>query len=113
MTRPVADILKQAQREGWPTSSVDAMANHHLCGGITRDYVNHCFAGPATTREDGHAEARQDAAPLGREGVASAESEGTPVADPNCSQCHGNGWRRPTPFEGKDDVRCECPTPPK
>lgn len=31
MTRPIAEILEQAQREGWPTSSIDAMANHHLC----------------------------------------------------------------------------------
>lgn len=28
--RPVAEILEQAQRENWPTSSIDAMANHHL-----------------------------------------------------------------------------------
>lgn len=43
MTRPVAEILEQAEREGWPTSYIDAMANHHLCGGITRDYVNRCI----------------------------------------------------------------------
>jgi hypothetical protein len=85
MTWPVADILKQAQREGWPTSSVDAMANHHLCGNLlTRDYVNNCFAGHAATREDGPGEARQGAAPrLRTPGVASASStEGNTVATP-------------------------------
>lgn len=43
MTRPVAKILEQARREGWPTSSIDALANHHLCAGLERDYVNDCF----------------------------------------------------------------------
>jgi hypothetical protein len=41
--RPVAEILEQAEREGWPTSSIDAMANHHLCGTPTQDYVNKWF----------------------------------------------------------------------
>lgn len=53
MTRPVAEILEQAEREGWPTSSIDALTNHHLCGGLARDYVNDCFAGPARTPETG------------------------------------------------------------
>lgn len=44
MTRPVAEILEQAAREQWPTSYIDAMANHHLCGNLARDYVNDCFA---------------------------------------------------------------------
>lgn len=35
MTRPVAEILEQAKREGWPTSYIDAMANHHLCARST------------------------------------------------------------------------------
>lgn len=30
MTRPVAEILEQARLENWPTSSIDAMANHDL-----------------------------------------------------------------------------------
>ncbi len=38
MTRPVAEILEQAEREGWPTSYIDAMANHHLCGNLARDF---------------------------------------------------------------------------
>jgi hypothetical protein len=46
VTRPVAEILAKAEREHWPTSFIDAMANHHLCGGITRDYVNECFSEP-------------------------------------------------------------------
>jgi hypothetical protein len=41
---PAAAILAQAEREGWPTSSIDAMANHHMCGNLARDYVNECFA---------------------------------------------------------------------
>lgn len=40
MTRPVAEILEQAKREHWPTSSIDAMANHHLC---TNEPVNRWF----------------------------------------------------------------------
>lgn len=64
MTRPVADILAEAKRDGWPTSLIDAMANHHRCGHIARDYVNGCFVdqrhGP---RGDGQTEARQDAGP--------------------------------------------------
>jgi hypothetical protein len=110
MTRPVTEILEQAERENWPTSSIEAMANHHLCANRVRDYVNECFAGHAATREDGPGEARQGAVPLGREGAASAQSvQGDAVeADQNCPQCHGTGWRRPTPFEGTGDVRCNC-----
>lgn len=29
---PVHRILERAQREGWPTSYINAMSNHHLCG---------------------------------------------------------------------------------
>jgi hypothetical protein len=78
VTRPVAEILEQAKREGWPTSSIDAMANrHHLCANLlARDYVHDCFAGNAAAREDGPGEARQDAAPTGRGGVASTSTEG-------------------------------------
>jgi hypothetical protein len=76
MNRPVAEILEQARREGWPTSYIDAMANHHLCGGLARDYVNECFVdqrhGP---RGDGQADTRQDAAPSGPAGAASPEQE--------------------------------------
>lgn len=42
MTRPVADILAEAERDGWPTSLIDAMANHHLCGGLTREHGDDC-----------------------------------------------------------------------
>lgn len=42
MTRPVEEILEQARREGWPTSSIDAMAKHHLCGNA-RDSANRWF----------------------------------------------------------------------
>jgi hypothetical protein len=77
MTQPVAEILERAKREGWPTSSVDALANHHLCANLlTRDYVHECFAGNAAAREDGPGEARQDAAPLGPVGAASTSTEG-------------------------------------
>lgn len=79
---PVAEILAKAQEKGWPTSSIDAMANHHLCGHIARDYVNDCFVGHAAgPRSDGQAEARQDAALLGHGGAASASArfEGTLV----------------------------------
>lgn len=46
MKRPVADILAEAKRDNWPTSSIDAMAKHHLCGNMARDYVNNCFETP-------------------------------------------------------------------
>lgn len=113
MTLPVAEILERAQREGWPTSSIDAMANHHLCGNLARDYVNACFdtSEPAAGSETGAlADPHSDAAPPGHAGAASTQpvqGEGM-EADQNCPQCHGTGWRRPTPFEGKDDVRCGC-----
>lgn len=81
MTRPVADILAEAERDDWPTSSIDAMAKHHLCGNFAREHVN-----DYSTEE--------------------------PVADPNCSHCHGTGWRDPTLTElgrsGGDQVRCGC-----
>lgn len=53
MTRPVGEILEQAQREGWPTSLIDAMANHHQCGSPVRDYVNECFTAPANSGREG------------------------------------------------------------
>lgn len=77
MTRPVTEILAEAERDGWPTSSIDAMANHHLCGGIARDYGNNRFAGHAATREGaGPSESVPGAAPSVREGAASTSTEG-------------------------------------
>jgi hypothetical protein len=55
MTRPVAEILEQTRREHWPTSFIDAMANHHLCD--TQPYSS-SFTGHASPREDGQADAR-------------------------------------------------------
>lgn len=80
MTRPVADILAEAERDGWPTSYIAAMANHHLCG--ARPHVNDS-TGDAAPREGGQADARQDAAPWGP-GAASASTsiEGTLMGKP-------------------------------
>jgi hypothetical protein len=78
VTRPVAEILAEAQENNWPTSSIDAMANHHLCGGRTRD-VNDIndFTGHAATRGGaGSAEHVLDAASSVREGAASTSIEG-------------------------------------
>lgn len=84
MTRPVTEILEQARREGWPTSFIDAMANHHLCGNLARDYVNACFepSEPAAGSEPGVLAAPQpDAAPPGPAGAAPTylTTEGEPV----------------------------------
>jgi hypothetical protein len=84
----IAELLARARVERWPTSSIDAMANHHLCGHLARDYVNECFAGHAATREDGQGGARQDAALLGSAGAASATTS-----------IEGNLMGKPTPDE--------------
>lgn len=106
MTRPVAEILEQAQRERWPTSSIDAMANHHLCG-LARDYVNDCFEPGALGSKTGAlADPHQGAAPpLRTAGAASAqqvEKECSRMMSSSCPVCggdHGDGmictpWRR-------------------
>ena len=66
MTRPIQDILAEAERDNWPTSYIGALANHHLCG-------NGDLTGHAATREGRADGARQDEVPLGPAGASSAQ----------------------------------------
>jgi len=104
MTRPVAEILAEAERDGWPTSSIDAMTNHHLCGGRSpKD------SGVGGTPEGCGSSPRQEPHPPTHE-----EEERVP--DPNCQFCSGTGSVQQVVDVGNGVIirtlPCHCQPPP-
>lgn len=97
MTKPVAEILEKARREGWATSSIDAMTHHDQTpeSGGTSEGCGPAAEGSGRTRL-----------------FPTITGDLTVMADQNCEQCHGTGRREPRASElgrsGGDSVPCGC-----
>lgn len=99
--RPVAEILEQAQRENWPTSYIDAMANHHLCSRWFRDSgdegppdgavpVPDPDAGTAPPKQP-HSHVTETSVPNKTCPVCSGSGNDPNTRDPGCSECDSSG----------------------